>query len=423
MRYASIIVAILLSVVSLRAQSNMGGGGAAAATTSYLGLIATREGFIPKANGGANTYSMSNVWHVARIASGVSLTTVQIVIGNFWDPNTGETNNGAQDDSVACSIEFPIGTFNQCKFSGATTTTVAAGAIRITDGIVLAAPLVNGSLFKTRYYYHNASGIHYFSNFDPNNDLQNFGASGVTDQTMGGTVSQAAPGTGSDVLAIIGPQTLPSVCIIGDSRASGLKDGAGNYSGGIVTNPYIGEIAPSIAPVFPFINLAVSGEQAATFISGSHVQKVTLSQYCSHIVDELGTNDIYAASASAATLIGYQQTIAGYFPSKPFFLTTISPESSSSDNFTTLGNQSVSAMNAAYQAYNEQVRSSKQLSFVTDIFDIAAVTEAGMGSGLWIVAPSGAIANYATADGTHENEVGNRLIKISGAVNPNKIRF
>lgn len=387
--------------------SSSGGGG-----TPYMGVVATRSGGIDDSLATPNKQAMSRNFHLARIGGGNTIKSLKLVFSNYYGP---ETPTGAPD-TITCSIEYPANTFNQCTFGGLTSSSIPSGGQITSDLITLSVPIPDGAKFWVRQYRTNTAGVHYSSAFcDVVNDASTFAASGVADQTMGGTVAQTNTVIGFFQYAIIGTTTQPSVCRIGDSREQGtISNTSAN-----VTGIYLGQ-SSSEAYRYADLNLGVTADTASAFIAG-HTGRLALSQYCTHIIDGYGINDIDLNGASAATLLGYQQTIAGYFPGKPFFLDTLSPHTTTSDNYATVANQTVDTNNAVIQSYNTSVRQFLGTrDYVTAVFDIASVTESSLASGKWQVSGT---ANYFTADGLHATFTGYALIRNSGIINTQLIHY
>ena len=132
-------------------------------------------------------------------------------------------------------------------------------------------------------------------------------------------VTAACSGGGGSLMyapmAIVGYTAQPSVCVVGDSRIWGQGDSLSDATGDV------GEIVRAIGPLFGYTKLASSGVTAAS-TSTHFVTRLAIANYCTHVIDELGINDL-AASTAAATIASYRTTLAGLWPSAITFGTTI----------------------------------------------------------------------------------------------------
>jgi hypothetical protein len=362
-----------------------------------------------------NKQIMSRRWHIARVA----ITSLQLVIPNWFvcsQPNncgavpTGLETGSGGTASVTASIEYPAGTFTQVKFSGGTSGSVASGTSLTSDSTSVSIPA--NAVFYVRVFWTNPTAIAFgnsqSNNYEdtPNGDAVNFSASGLTDQTMGGTVTNADATRVIfwSVSAIIATTTAPAVCLLGDSRTFGyldLPDASGD----------MGNLARAIGPSFSYINMGSSGDRAM-WVSASGANRVALSAFCSHIITEYGINDAIAASRTALQIETDLGTIWSAFPGKPIFHNTYEPWSTSTDSWATVGNQTTIAGNAARVTVNTFTRGTP--APLAGFFEIANVVESSLNSGLW-KAPS------FTADGIHKTNAEYVAVGSSGAVNTSLI--
>lgn len=402
--------------------------GVAGSDSSKIRQIATRSILSDTiwGAGGKGAYMMTRNQHEARNAQGKTITAVKVAVGNFYlNGQSGEIGPGVSK-TTTCSIEYPAGTFNQCKFSGATFVAVPTGGLVWSDWITLSTPIPSGAIFWERYYYSiptcgTGCGPDWNQSADPHTDCTNVSASFISDQTMGGTVTCNIPGYAPFLYAIVGYTSAPAVCIIGDSIAYG----------GLGQSPpsplhYNGPFALSLGPYFAYISLANPGETSASFLS-SNTRRVALAQYCTTFFSDFGRND-FNYSITPSQLIANQKSIRALLPSaNTFYVATVTPQSTSTDNFLTLANQSSASNTGTTRTYNETLRST-WASWSNGVIDIAALTESsisnssgsagGSGTGKWKVDPKGVQANYYTCDGTHLSVAAHLLVASSDIINP-----
>jgi hypothetical protein len=383
----------------------------------YLGQFSTRACIMAKtiASGTANKIE-TKTRHFAR----ANVTAFKIGYPNWYvNDSLVETGNGGTA-TITAAIEYPIGgTITQVKWSGASSTTVASGAqSALSDWINLTIP--SGDAFIVRTYFSNPSGILIYQTtgevqLDTANGEQARRSSGaLTDETMnaGAYVSGSSTTDGYGPNVLVAMISTPSVCILGDSRQQGIQD---TYVGDSSTDK--GEVARSIGPYFPYINMGKSALGAGNFVS-SHTRQLALSAYCSHIVCALGFNDLSGQALPVATVQASILTIAGYFPTKPFFQCTLPPKTTSTDSWATTANQTSTAGVPNVHIFNNWVRAGG-LAGIDGYFEFADTAEGTRDSGKWI---ANGTANYYTADGLHEKQTLNVLYKTNRVIDPSLIR-
>lgn len=369
--------------------------------TAYVGAVATRN-IVPNGRAAASKQLMSRRWHKAS----VDISALKIIVPN-WNVTTSasgvELGVGASATTTA-SIEYPAGVFTQLTFSGSATGTIANGSSLTSDYANVSIP--SGATFYTRIYYTSTAGIVFSTTGVVGKLLQdtargdafNYGASGIVDQTMGGTITGPdTPHVTFSPLAIIGVTNEPSVCVIGDSIGFGYDD-TPDASGDM------GMVARAIGPTFAYLNMSVSSDRANWWVS-NHTQRLALTSYCSHIINELGFNDLFGAGRTVAQVQGDLETIWGLF-SKPVYQTTVTPRTTSTDGWTTTTNQTTTAGESNRTTLNDWIRAGQP--DVTAYFETADVMETARNSGIWK-------AGY-TNDGSHPIQSSYITVQNSGAI-------
>lgn len=383
----------------------------------YLGQVATKCR-IPVNRSTSNLQANARTHHIARDA----ISSLKIELPNWYWTRGGTLTeaNGGGNITYTASIEYPAGTFTQVKWSGATSVVVASGNSALSDFVNVSIPI--GAAFWVRSYAVAATAIVFTDGNAgfPQNDLANgeayeYAASGITDKTMGGTITDngAASAPILSPTAIVAQTTRPSALIIGDSRDWGfndLYDATGD----------LGDVARSIGPVVGYINAGCAGDTFSGFIT-AHAKRVALATYVSHVIVGDAINALRSGGSgqnkTAATVLGELQTILGYFSTKICLTSTCGgPNSTSTDSWATTANQTVNANSAQIIAYNNAIRAGVANS--VGFYDVADQVESARDSGKWWV--TGA-ANGTTLDGLHSIQAGYLRIKNSGAVNPNRL--
>ena len=301
--------------------------------------------------------------------------------------------------TISASIEYPAGTFTQIKFGGAVSGSAPAGTTLFSDFINLNIP--NGAQFWVRYFMSTSATLCYAGAGVPNVTLGEACSQGGTNQTMGGIVPNNA-NLLLPFLGIFGPTKKRSIVIIGDSRQAGFDD---NF---LAANGAYGEM-PTGLNQYGWINLGISGAQGSQYLSSAGPLRAQIIGFCTDLVNAYGVNDIFIGGASNAALKATQTSIATLYPTKRSFLTTIDPETNSTDNWATLVNQTVHAQEAVRVAYNTDVRAGTVPGYIGS-FDCAAVSESSLNSGKWKVDGT---ANKYTLDGVHQSPFCYRLYSFA----------
>jgi hypothetical protein len=125
----------------------------------------------------------------------------------------------------------------------------------------------------------------------------------------------------------------------------------------------------------------------------------------------MGINDI-GSGRSASQIKGDLETIIAAF-TKPVYVATIEPQSSSSDDWATVANQTPDANNSVRTALNGNIRSG--LAGAAGYIEFADIVETARDSGKWKV--TGAAFGY-TSDGLHSTRQGYDTWTDSERVDP-----
>jgi hypothetical protein len=383
----------------------------------YLGQVATKCR-IPTNLSTTNKQANSRTYHIARD----DITSLKIELPAwYWYRTSTKTEIGVTGNiSYKAAIEYPAGVFTQVLFAGATSGLATGTVPLLSDWVNVNIP--NGAGFWVRTYavathsivFSDAtSGSNFWTCDFANGEAYEYAASGITDKTMGGTLT---PNKTTNDAAIFHPSAIvantrkPSVLLIGDSRVAGFGDffnAAGDS----------GELARSLGPAMGYINAGSAGDSLSEFIASS-TRRQALQQYCSHVVVQTAINALRSGTGqnkTAAAVLAEQQTILGYFASKVRFTSTTSPSSTSSDLWATATGQTLNSNAAQIAAYNDAIRAGVAGS--SGYFEIADVIETARNSGKW---KFDGTASKWTADGLHASPFGYASIQSSGAVDPTR---
>lgn len=263
----------------------------------------------------------------AALASG---KVAYVLWCGYVNPAVGEATNG--DCTWTGSYEYPAGTVQQMTCAGSATCSATAGNIVVTDFFATPAPV--GEMFWTVLLETSTTqAVLRSMGLNVANGAITQVGDGLTDRTLtpgsltNTGVASTAPASNASFIvapaAVIGQTMARSFCFdAGNSRVAGTGD---TFSG---SNSDIGALARSVGQFAPYINLGVGSDTFAAYIA-SHTARLALSQYCSDHILLDAVNDLFSASASAATVEGYYTTIKGLLGGN-VSAATIAPSSTSS---------------------------------------------------------------------------------------------
>jgi len=367
---------------------------------AYTGQVATRCR-VPSARSATELYLNSHSFHHSR----EKMSVVTVVLPNFYASATAEVGAGGAT-SYTVAIEKMDGTRYQ-GFASGYATGVCADLSTISFDV--AVSLDDGEPYYLNVFgFTSGVGVCYTVNNAMNNSYTMLGeklelsATPLTDRTMSGTFTNTA--TGGKMfypLAIVGRTTKPSVLLVGDSRVRGsaeTQDVAG----------FVGHLERSVGKKCGFINVAMDAERCFHVQTGA-ANRLSMAQYCSHVIHGHGINDANAGTSLANILI-YQAAvralIAAVNPTARQYQTTIYANTTSTDSWATSANQTVAAGNAVRVTLNTSIRTSTAANLMGNI-EIADCVETYRDSGLYFV---NGVANYYTSDGLHLKRDGEILV-------------
>lgn len=312
--------------------------------------------FVPAGNrnGIANatgTIHSGNFWR-QRVNCNATLRNIR---GRYWNGfvNSGATETGnANAVTIAAAIESPIGgTIYPGLINGNPTYSAASNEIvdiQFDPSLVLTP----ASTYRTRFWIDGGpTGLTCFGMFikDAIDNLE-FGTS-VVNKTLTGTVAPVTgvPGNGiPDMSLIFGETTdnVHTVAVQGDSLAFGTGESRGT-GGDAFGN--VGYIERMLGPAnYGFLNLGIPGLRASqvnTSLSMAKRTALMAGVQFTHLIDELGRNDVDANLALAtiiANLNAANAVFTSIYPSMKVIECTITPETTSNDNYITVSGQIVS---------------------------------------------------------------------------------
>lgn len=343
-------------------------------TRAYCGGIASDTTTAGQTKATAATYRY-------QIYCTASCSQLRLLFGNSVQEAVGPN-----DIVVKASVEDTDGNRWLVYFNGARTATVQPGGFVLSDPVGLS--VAKGSFVWIRTYVTGAT-------IWLGNVRQNTGeGTANTDEVDSGTGADTlALGYGYSPYVIYGevPANTRCYAIIGDSVARGLL--AAGASTGYDNGHMIRAMGTNYGKDVPHVQVAKNGETALTFSTpGNRKFRTGLLEGCTDAIICHGVNDLAAGAAALQTRITNIATslqTAGI----NVWLATLSPVTTSSDGWTTTGNQTVGANEAARITHNTWVRTTP--IGAVGYFDVADACESARNSGKW------AVNIVLTTDGTH----------------------
>lgn len=403
---------------------------AAAQTTvsAFDGVAATRARPLTTSSN-AVRYINSRTIHYAV----GPISQLKVAWGNFQLVNNPAELTGGGAATYKAWVEYPVGSGNitQLPIGGSTAAAnVADGALIITDfSPILPVTIPDRGQFAIIHQISWATKVVY-------NAWQNTGLGDRFDTGLNPLADPSAPNyvwgnsfkNSCPPLAIIAKGTLAkSVCLIGDSKVFGLFDTA--ESGTAATPGSRGEIARSFQPNapssafpdgIPFVNIATGSSTAQTWTANA-LSRRQLYPFFTHFVVQLGFNDILTTGRTAAQWRADYQSVLNDIKAQAVVAPkitacTLTPKSTSTDQWTTIVGQTAVGGNAQRVTANTMIRGGTVSTDVNNgYFEIADQVENTRDSGIWKangLTPDSGI----THEGIHETPTGYGLIQASGAV-------
>jgi hypothetical protein len=227
---------------------------------------------------------------------GVDASDLRFVYSNFLASTSADADNTvAHPIKAACRIG--ASTIYRMPFRGVSSVTLDPGGVMVTDP--LAVEVAAGSHLYSRTYLStttwrpNTASFMGTGGFTNTTDLTNPGDTTIADATKW----MYAP---SAVIGLPANPNARAFAIVGDSMAAGTSD----------TNAFGGTKADGTTGGWParalfgkagWINVAVPSDSGYSF-TASHYRRMALFDYVTDVLCQYGTNDIYNASRSFATL-------------------------------------------------------------------------------------------------------------------------
>jgi lysophospholipase L1-like esterase len=215
---------------------------------------------------------------------------------------------------------------------------------------------------------------------------------------------------------------VKSVALIGDSIMAGYGDGgylpnSGGFGVRALTNQTGLTYVQGTNPSFGYTDVAQSGDTAASYANPAYNKlRLQVTQLCTNVISNYGTNDLIGAAGSAAGIVTSLLTIAADYTSQniPFFQTTLSPKTYSTDGWQTVAHQSVASVTAEgfRRSVNNWLRDSTAASIVLSETPFG-VYATGTPTTNFYAGGNGTAVGFVTAYPFTE---GTEMVQVNGAV-------
>lgn len=271
-----------------------------------LQIVATR-GILPGAvlqGGGVPNYTLGETKMPIKMGS-QRVADIRIAFAGFYilSGASGETANPV-DMIVEGAIEkvSPSYAVQGSTIAGFNITVKSGISHALTDpiGINTAA---NETVYLQMSTYVNSTETWPASQLSGTNSIQYVSTLAASSSQVGTAGAWSGTSRTSNYtagpVAILGvpEKPFPSVAVIGDSIADGSGEGGagdnnGNY--GWICRGFWNVGADNVA--IPYTRLTMAGDAGSNFLNGKSKGREALLQYCSHVVNHLGSNDVVGAN-------------------------------------------------------------------------------------------------------------------------------
>lgn len=382
-----------------------------AAPTPYEGLAASRPRMLTNSDT-TNKQIMGSYGCISTEA----LTSIKVYSSNFL-PGSPDFGLGAAA-TISCGVKLGS-TFWQGLYSGSANGTIPDADFLGSDAITVSIP--PNTPFSIRQFFRNSAGVMYFngqSSYAPFEEATNAAVSGLTDQTMGGTITNSQSTWGLPPLMVTAMTVNGSVITTGDSINLGVNDIEFGNGGQIIDfNGKKGIITRSLGAT-PFLNLAQSSETAQNWTTNAIARK-KLIPFGSRLYTQHATNDIVTNNRTPAQVIAdLQLQWALKRSGQKAYHSLPTPRSSDTTNLWNTdsvanGGHQVAINQSEFTAFSNAIRGGGL--GLAGWFETGSVLSTAPDSDIWIFSGAG---NPFTVDGVHSTVSGYALVGASGIIPP-----
>lgn len=344
-------------------------------------------------SGVMNLISGSNTQSGFRIWESCSVTGSPVPV--FWNgyKASGVEHGTGGTMTLVLNAEYPRGTWTPFTCGGGGVCTAADNGIIQTDPLSVMIPAyapwrLSGSFTISGTGRVPSAGWSNSCDRGGGDEYQ-VGASGVGHEADD-TVLGSGPASCVFPQAVMMQSNRVVNVLLGDSIVAGVNDTLADGSGGR------GILGRGLAKIGPTLNLGSPGDQATLFV-GAHTMIKSIADLAAPATGsagwlQLGVNDFFTGSRTSANLIADRATIRGYWPGWRWFETTVTPDTTTTDNWQTAANQTPAntGANTNRTTFNGAERSTPPVGVY--VIDLTALVETAttnlfgpvLDGGVWI---------------------------------------
>lgn len=341
-----------------------------------IGLVGTRGSVAEGQNDTA-----ARVYYSFASFARDNITRLKIVWSHWWGNAQSPAGNLT---IIGAEIEYPTGVFTPITFNGGSASVVTAPLTNVTsDWVNISIP--DTFLFHVRGLYDGCCN----QTRGPNSTLSEGSVYPATGLTLVTARSASFNANFTYTPSVIfGDTDKSTVVMLGDSLASGLGDNYQRADGSYgATSGALNSYA--------WAQMVQWGGSPADYLAYAGPLQAELISYATDIVAEFGANHLFDSDSAAKTLAD-QASIKALYPTKNFHLGTITPKTTTTNNWSDLAGQTIIANEVELQSYNAQVLGN--LMGYAMPLDFASVLEDTRGQGKW---KADGTTNKYTLDGIH----------------------
>lgn len=313
---------------------------------------------------------------------GGTVRLAQIQWSNWFTNATSEqdANNAI---TIEGSLEYPVGVYNRITFDNGNTQKVVANGVNIlSDTIPLLQWIPKDVPFWVWTWVIVPSGSKWPTLGMSSGDTGESGI-GLGSKVMTGGITGSATN-------LLRPSSINS-CGVGFRKCSpgffGDSIAAGSIDTGFGTRGGIGFIGRSCSGTVPSVVAAVGGTTIhASVGAGKFTRRLDMFQKagCTHVITNHGVNDLGIPN-TAAQLIADHVTISNLVVATgmKYVLCTITPQSSSTQNWNNLASQTAASTTVQKGLFNDAARNGTISPNIYFVIDNAKMTESAVNSNLW----------------------------------------
>jgi hypothetical protein len=281
---------------------------------------------------------------------------LRIGVGGWYGTETDLPNTASNQITATWAIEYPSGTYHPVYFGGQRTIVVTPGSPLAVSDVIGMDVIPSGTQFWVRAYLSALAAGGKWVNTIACNAANGEGFTTGTSQTDRTLLALVSPTTVGQIpscnvlLAGAVPASQPSVAMLGDSILDGWR-GVGNS----LDQNWLTVALNNTMGVAWLTRTGGAGYQA----NGVTMRRrQVVAQLCSTLVDGYGTNDINLGQTLAQTQASklFVARAASLRAQRVFWHTIPAGFATSTDNFLTVGNQTVQANHSVRVAFNAWLR-------------------------------------------------------------------